>query len=95
MRLECKTCQKKKLLCASKPSHHTKLLAADQGETSTIFTFVSGVSRVIPLMVIHEGEQVQEAWTQDVPVRVHITLTSEGYITKQKFHEYGACFMEF
>ena len=37
-------------------------VAADQGETSTILTFVSGVSRVVPPMVIHKGEQVQEPW---------------------------------
>ena len=31
-------------------------VAADQDETSTILTFVSGVSRVVPPMVIHKGE---------------------------------------
>ena len=30
--------------------------AADQGETSTILTFVSGVGKVVPPMVIHKGE---------------------------------------
>ena len=37
-----------------KPSYQT--VAADQGETSTILTFVSGVNRVIPPMVIHKWE---------------------------------------
>ena len=31
-------------------------VAADQGETSNILTFVSGVGRVVPPMVIHKGE---------------------------------------
>ena len=70
-------------------------VAADQGETSTILTFVSGVSRVVPPMVIHKGERVQEPWTRDVPVGVHITATSKGYITRQKFHEYGARFVRY
>ena len=70
-------------------------VAADQGETSTILTFVSGVGRVVPPMVIHKGERVQEPWTYDAPVGVHITTTSKGYITQQKFHEYGAWFVRY
>ena len=43
------------VLCIKgKPSYQT--VATDQGETSTIITFVSGVDRVIPPMVIHKGE---------------------------------------
>ena len=41
-------CIKGKLSCQT--------VAADQGETSTILTFVSGVSRVVPPMVIDKGE---------------------------------------
>ena len=70
-------------------------VATDQGETSTILTFVSGVSRVLPPMVIHKGEQIQEPWTQDAPVGVHVTATSKGYITKQKFYEYGTWFVRY
>ena len=62
-------------------------VAADQGKTSTILTFARGVSRMVPPMVIHKGKRVQEPWTQDAPVGVHIATTSKGYITKQKFHE--------
>ena len=28
-----------------------------------------------------------------MPVGVHVTVTSKGYITKQIFHEHGACFV--
>ena len=70
-------------------------VAADQGETSTILTFVSGVGRVVPPIVIHKGEQVQEPWTQDAPVGKRIATTSKGYITKQKFHEYGTQFARY
>ena len=68
-------------------------VAAEQGETSTILTFVNGVSDVVLPMVIHKGEHVQTQWTQNVPVGACIAATSKGYITKQKFHEYGVRFV--
>ena len=34
-------------------------VAAEQGETSTILTFVNGVGNVVPPMVIHKGQCVQ------------------------------------
>ena len=58
-------------------------VAAEQGETSTILTFVNGVGNVVPPMVIHKGEHVQTQWTRDAPVGVRIAATSKGYITKQ------------
>ena len=67
---------------------------ADQGETSTVLTFISGVGSVIPPMVIYKGMHVQTQWTRDVPVGVHITTTSKGYIMKQKFHEHGVWFIQ-
>ena len=68
-------------------------VAAEQGETSTILTFINRVGNVVPPMAIHKGERVQTQWTRDVPVGVHIAATSKGYITKQKFHEYGVRFV--
>ena len=70
-----------------------QIVAAEQGETSTILTFINGVGNVVPPMVIYKGECVQTQWTRDVPVGVHIAATSKGYITKQKFHEYGIRFV--
>ena len=64
-------------------------VAAEQGEMSTILTFVNGVGNVVPPLVIHKGECVQTQWTRDAPVGACIVATSKGYITKQKFHEYG------
>ena len=68
-------------------------VAAEQGETSTILTFINGVAHVVPPMLTHKGEHVQTQWTQDAPVGAHIAATSKGYITKQKFHEYGVRFV--
>ena len=78
-------------MCEREKAYQT--VAADQVETSTILTFVSGVGKVIPPMVIHKGMLVQTQWTQDAPVGVHIATTSKGYITKHKFHEYGVQFI--
>ena len=30
-----------------------------------------------------------------MPVEVHVAVTTNGYITKQKFHEYGAWFVRY
>ena len=84
---------KEEVVVCVKGKKVSQTVAKDQGETSSILTFVSGVGKVIPAMVIHKGEQVQTQWTQDVPVGVHITATAKGYITKQKFHEYGVWFI--
>ena len=83
--------EEKVVVVKRKPAYQT--VGADQGETSTILTFISGVGNVVPPMVIHRGEQVQEPWTRHVPVGVHVAAMSKGYITKQKFHEYGAHFV--
>ena len=66
----------------------------DQGETSTVLTFISGAASVIPPMVIHQGMHVQTQWTLDALVGVCITTTSKGYITKQKFNKYGVWFIQ-
>ena len=48
---------------------------------------------MVPPLVILRGEQVQEPCTQNVLAGVCITVTLKGYITKQKFHKYGAHFV--
>ena len=77
--------KEEKVLCEKcKLAYQT---VADQGETSLVLTFVNGIGDVIPAMMLHKGQQVQVTWTQDVPVGVHVTATSKGYITK--FHKYS------
>ena len=68
---------------------------ADQGETSTILTFVNAIGRVCPPMVIHKGQYVQREWATNMPVSVKLAVTTKGYITKLKFHEYGIIFMKY
>ena len=68
---------------------------ADQGETSTVFTFVNAVGRVCPPMVIHKGQCVQREWATNVRISVRLAATTKGYITKQKFHEYTVSFVKY
>ena len=71
-------------------------VSAEQGETSTVLTFISGEGKVVPLIIIHKGERVQENWVRKAPGDVRVAATTRGYITKAKFHEYGlrfACYL--
>ena len=67
---------------------------ADQGETSTVLTFVNTIGRVCPPMVIHKGH-VQREWATNMPVSVKLAATTKGYVTKLKFHKYGIIFMKY
>ena len=70
-------------------------VGADKGETTSILTFVSGVGVVVPRIIIHKGTRVQAAWLQDCLVGVRVGATSKGYITKEKFLEYGVRFIQY
>ena len=67
---------------------------ANQGETSTVLTFVNAVGRVCPPMVIHKGH-VQREWATNMLVSVRLVVTMKGYITKPKFHKYGMIFVKY
>ena len=49
----------------------------------------------VPPMIIHKGSRVQAAWLQDCPVGVRVGASSKGYITKEKFLEYGVRFIQY
>ena len=68
---------------------------ADQGETSTVLMFVSAVGRVCPPMVIPEDQRVQRDWATNMPITCKLAVTSKGYITKAKIHEYGVHFVKY
>ena len=67
---------------------------ANQGETSTVLTFVNAVGRVCPPMVIHKGQRVQRDWATNMPISCKLAATSKGYMTKVKFHKYGVHFVK-
>ena len=71
----------------------SQTVSGEQGETSTIWSFVNGVGKVCPPMVIHCGQHVQQYWMNDVPIGWHVVAMTKGYITKHKFHEFGIRFV--
>ena len=59
----------------------------EQGETSTILTFVNAAGQSVPPLVIHKGARVQETWHLKAPSQMKLAATERGYITKSKFHD--------
>ena len=70
-------------------------VSGEQGEMSTVLTFVNAAGQSVPPLIIHKGQCVQETWQLKAPGNMKITATERGYITKSKFHEYGLHFVKF
>ena len=70
-------------------------VSSEQGETSTVLSFVSAGSKVCPPLVIHKGQRVQETWCMKAPGDILLSATTKGYITKSRFHQYGEHFIKF
>ena len=69
--------------------------ASEQGETTSILTFINGYGKVVPPMVIQKGAWVQDSWRIKQPGDMRLAATTKGYITKAKFHEYGLRFVKY
>ena len=70
-------------------------VSSEQGETSTILSFVSARGKVCPPLVIHKGQRIQETWRMKAPGDILLSATTKGYITKSHFHQYGVHFIKF
>ena len=70
-------------------------VSLEQGETSTILSFVSTGGKVCPLLVIHKGQRAQETWRMKAPGDILLSATTKGYIMKSCFHQYGVHFIKF
>ena len=70
-------------------------VSAEQGETSTVLSFVNATGQVCPPMVIHKGQRVQETWSMKAPGDMQLASTDRGYITKSRFHHYGVSFIKY
>ena len=70
-------------------------VASEQGETTTILSFVNGYGNVVPPMIIHKGARVKDSWKLKAPGDMRVAATTKGYITKAKFHEYGLRFIKY
>ena len=89
------TIPKERKVLAVKSKMVFQQVSAEQGEMSTILTFISGAGHVVPSMVIHKGEFVKDNWTWKAPGNVRVAATSKGYKIKAKFHEYGGWFVAY
>ena len=70
-------------------------VSGEQGETSTVLTFVNAAGQSVPPLIIHKGQRVQDTWRLKAPGNMKLAATERGYITKSKFHEYGLHFVKF
>ena len=70
-------------------------VAANQGEKSTVLSFMNTGGCVCPPIIIHKGQRVQANWSVGMPHFVKLAATSKGYITKNKFHQYSICFVQY
>ena len=69
-------------------------VSGEQGETSTVLTFVNACGRVCPPMVIHKGTHVNQSWlTNQQGARV--AATTNYCKTKSKFQGYWIRFVLF
>ena len=57
-------------------------VASEQGETSTILTFINAGGDVVPPMVLHKAGRVQDSWKVKVSGNGTVSATNKGYITK-------------
>ena len=70
-------------------------VSSEQGETSMVLSFTSAAGNVVPPLVIHKGQCVQDSWKLKAPDDVQLGATTKGYITKSKFHQYGLHFIKY
>ena len=70
-------------------------VSGEQGETSTVLTFVNAAGQSVPPMIIHKGQRVQDTWRLKAPGSMTLAATEKGYITKSRFHEYGLAFIRY
>ena len=75
--------------------HTFQQVSSEQGETSTVLSFISAAGNVVPPLIIHKGQCVQDSWKVKAPGNVQLGTTTEGYIRKSKFHQYGLHFIKY
>lgn len=86
---------KERLVIGARKSDIWQVVSGEQGETSTVLTFINAYGNTVPPIVIHKGERTQNYWKTDMPIGVTVTATTKGYITKEKFAEYGVRFIRY
>ena len=62
--------------------HTFQQVSSGQGETSMVLSFISAVGNVVPPLIIHNGQHVQDSWKVKAPGDVQLGTTTKGYIMK-------------
>ena len=70
-------------------------VSSEQAETSMVLSFISAAGNVVPPLIIHKGQCVQDSWKVKAPGDVQLGATTKGYITKSKFHHHGLHFIKY
>ena len=68
---------KEEYVLAQKWISANQIVSGEQGEMSTILTFVNGIGDVCPPMVIHKGQRVQQYWTEGSKPGVTLAATQK------------------
>ena len=68
---------------------HT-IVSREQGETTTVLTFVNAAGECVPPLVIHKGGKVSGTWTDKAPPGVMVRCSDNGWINKELFTDYSA-----
>ena len=53
-------------------------VSGEQGETSTVLTFVNAAGQSVPPLIIHKGQRVQETWQLKAPGNMKIAALKGG-----------------
>ena len=61
----------------------------EQGQTTTILTFINACGQVMPPLVIHKGSKMSDLWLLNKPPNVTLRCSPKGWINKQVFFEYA------
>ena len=52
-------------------------VSGEQGETSTVLTFINAAGQSVPPMIIHKGQQVQDTWCLKAPRSMTLAATEK------------------
>ena len=84
----------KRVVCKARLRAH-QLSYQDKGETTTVACFVNAAGMHLDPVVIHKGGKVSPGWRVDKPEGVMLSYSSNGWINKRIFYEYGQQFIRF
>ena len=61
----------------------------EQGETTTVLTFINACGQAYPPLVISKGAKVNDAWVVNVPSNITVKASPKGWINKDVFFRYS------